>query len=91
MDPTVVSMLLIQINDKEDMEEIAENLHVRDMEWIFIPITDRIGSFETCTTHWSLLLWNSKEKSFIHLDSCGTLNSPASSYTAMKVSQLLDK
>ena len=94
LDPTVVSFLVIQATDEEELEELASSLQLISKEWIVIPCTNS-ESFSHPSSHWSLLLFhNNKDtinNSFFHFDSCGLYNSAASLQVAKKMALMLKR
>lgn len=90
MDPTVVSFLLIQASDEEDLEELYVNLQIDKRTWLLAPLTNR-ETFSEASTHWSLLLCHICSGKFFHFDSSGSYNETSSIRVANKIAQLIKK
>lgn len=95
LDPTVVSFLVIQATDEDELEELESSLQLSDKTWIVAPCTNS-GSFSQASSHWSLLLYHNVNKEnnnncFFHFDSCGLYNSSASLQVAKKMALMLKR
>ncbi|CAM9598585.1 unnamed protein product, partial [Phaeothamnion confervicola] len=73
VDPAVVSCLMLQCDDEEELAELGTGMGIRQQAAIFLPINDNT-SFFSQSAHWSLLMYLSKEHSFQHFDSAGGHN-----------------
>jgi Ulp1 family protease len=90
MNPSVVSFLMIQCDEEDDYRELATGIEINTREWIFVPVNNS-DSFFTVSTHWSLLLVQTKTGKSYHFDSCGMHNNTAAQLTAEKIFVLLGK
>eukprot|EP01038_Epipyxis_sp_PR26KG_P005934 gene5934-8182_t len=84
MDPAVVSFMRIQSCDDEEDEELANGLNIFKKKWIIVPVSDN-QSFETFSSHWSLLLVHRLSGFSFHYDSNGSYNQLASELTAERI------
>jgi Ulp1 family protease len=87
MDPVIVSFLLIQVSEKQELDELRKELNIENRSWLIVPITNS-DSFQNRSTHWSLLLVNVSKQRFFHFDSCGNINKQASLAIAAKIVDL---
>jgi sentrin-specific protease 8 len=87
MDAAVVSFMRFQVDDEEEMEELAGNLGVASRAWILAPVNDctHLGG---SSSHWSLLAYHIQSGSSYHLDSSSQFNKKAAAMTAAKLSSL---
>ena len=90
MDPSVVSFLRIQCEDNEEFAELAEGIELHSKTWLLIPINDS-DSFESSSTHWSLLLVHIPSCRIFHYDSSEFYNRSAAEGTSKQVYKLLKK
>jgi Ulp1 family protease len=89
MDPSVGSFLRIQCNDPEDFDELRCGTNLSSKEWIFLPITNN-QSFDTKSTHWSLLIIKVSNGRIWHLDSMNHMNYDSARSFASKIRRLLN-
>jgi Ulp1 family protease len=80
MDPSVVSFLMLQA-DAEDESDFLSNNDIFIKECIVIPVNDN-QSFDSISSHWSLMVYFLKYNLILHVDSSMPYNHKA----AMKVS-----
>lgn len=90
IDPSIISYLKLQCEDEEEFDQLAVNLDIRNKLWVFIPINDN-SSFQSLSTHWSLLLLHIPSNSYLHLDSYNQYNYIAAIDTSKKISLLLKR
>lgn len=90
MNPSVVSFLLIQCDEEEEFRELATGIEITTREWMLVPVNNS-DSFTTVSTHWSLLLVQTKTGKSYHFDSCAMHNNVAAQSTADKILELLGK
>ena len=83
MDPAVVSCLMIQCEDDDEVFELAEGLELSARSLTFIPVNNSL-TFNTQSMHWSLLVYSHVDTEFRHYDSSGGMNSEPASATAQK-------
>ena len=88
MDPSVVSFMRLQCEEREEWEELAVGTRVAEREWLFVPVNDN-ESFQGTSSHWSLLLCHVRTGACAHFDSHGLYNRPAADATAQKLHELL--
>lgn len=91
VDPAVVSFIKLQIDEKEEFEELWTSQNLADYEWIFFPLSDSatLESMNT-GTHWSLLVFHNPSFSFYHFDSADAYNQPACTTFIEKISKYLN-
>jgi sentrin-specific protease 8 len=87
MDAAVVAFMRFQVEDKEEMEELAGNLGVVHRAWILAPVNDctHLGG---SSSHWSLLAYHVQSGASYQLDSSNQFNKIAASITAAKLASL---
>ena len=90
MDPSVVSFLIIQCTSDEDYDELSISIDSSSLEWLFAPVNNA-DSFDTPSSHWSLLLLHISSGKLYHFDSCGSSNHDAAILTAEKLYFLLKR
>lgn len=90
MDPAVVSFLVIQATEEEEISELSKSLDLVSREWIFFPLTNS-ERFTESSFHWSLLLCNRRWEKLYHFDSFNSTNLLASCSVGEKISTLLHK
>ena len=95
LDPTVVSFLVIQATDDDEIEELASSLQLRKKNWIVAPCTNS-ESFSQTSSHWSLLLFHNNfdgkgNQCYFCFDSCGLHNNAASLQVAKKISLMFNR
>ena len=90
MNPSVVSFLMIQCDEEEEYRELAKGIEIDSRDWILVPVNNS-DSFSTVSTHWSLLLVQTKTGKSYHYDSCAMHNNTAAQFTADKIFVLLGK
>jgi sentrin-specific protease 8 len=93
LDPCVVSCLMIQCDDEEEVLELAEGLDLSSRRYTFIPVNNSL-SFDTMGRHWSLLVCDhgaSGADTFKHYDSAGGMNEAAATATAEKFWTMLQQ
>ncbi|CAK4158834.1 unnamed protein product [Aphanomyces euteiches] len=56
MDPAVVSCMMLQCDDEEDLRDLAQGLQLREKSLILLPINDR-QNFDSQGSHWALLVY----------------------------------
>jgi Ulp1 family protease len=87
MDAAVVAFMRFQVDDEDEVEELAGNLGVAHRAWILAPVNDctYLGG---SSSHWSLLAYHVQSGSSYHLDSSNQFNKVAAEKTAAKLSSL---
>ncbi|CCI42314.1 unnamed protein product [Albugo candida] len=75
-DPAVVSCLLLQCDDDQDLKEMTCGWKLHEKELCFFPVNNR-QSFEEYGSHWSLIVFRKNEKGLEHYDSSEPLNEAA--------------
>lgn len=90
MDPTSISCLRLQIEDDDEYEGMATSLKVADYKWIVMPINDN-QSFDSASSHWSVLLCHQPTFSFFYLDSHNKYNLSSAKSILPKISRLLQR
>ena len=88
MDPSVVSFMRLQCEDREEWAELAAGTNMAAREWLFVPVNDN-ESFDSISSHWSLLVCHARTGRCLHFDSHGTYNHNAAAATADKLHELL--
>ena len=90
MDPSVVSFLVLQCDDDDEYDSLAEGITLDSREWLLVPINDN-GSFLSQSTHWSLLVLHIASSTYIHYDSNSQYNYASSVRTSRKIDRLLTR
>ena len=90
LDPAVAAFLRYQVDDDEEMKDLAKNLNVLQREWIFIPVND-CDSLGGSGSHWSALVCHVKSGYIAHLDSNGTYNKKAAISVSEKLTWMLGR
>lgn len=90
MDPSVVSFLLIQCTTAEEYCELSLGVQIMERTWVFIPVNNS-DTFDTPSSHWSLLVLHVSSGKSFHFDSCGMSNNRAAQFTAVKFFALIDR
>ncbi|RHY06750.1 hypothetical protein DYB25_011758 [Aphanomyces astaci] len=57
MDPAVVSCMMLQCDDDEDLIDLAQGLQLKEKSLIVLPVNDR-RSFDSQGSHWALLVYS---------------------------------
>ncbi|KAF0689605.1 Aste57867_18962 [Aphanomyces stellatus] len=60
MDPAVVSCMMLQCDDDEDLEDLAQGLQLREKSLLLVPINDR-STFDSQGSHWALLVYSATD------------------------------
>lgn len=89
VDPSVVSFIRIQAEDDEDFDGVARGTNVRKYTWLLLPVNDSI-SFESASTHWSILICHVPTFTLFHADSCGSSNLESVHHLIPQLQRLLD-
>lgn len=100
MDPAVVSFLMHQCTDEEDMADLNSGLSLHSRSKIFVPVNDNnaasASAFQTPGggSHWSLLVvqlgHSGCSRMYFHFDSARGHNERAARAVADKIGQVLD-
>lgn len=90
LDPSVVSFMRFQMDEKEEIEELAEGIGLNLMQWIVVPLNDS-GSLTSASTHWSLLLCHRASGGLFHFDSNKGYNNSAAGSTSDKIALLIGR
>ena len=88
MDPSVVSFLLLQCDDDDEYDSLAKGIILNSREWLLVPINNN-ESFQSRSTHWSLLILHIASNTYIHYDSNSQYNYASSVRTSWKIHKLL--
>ncbi|OQR82186.1 SUMO protease [Thraustotheca clavata] len=86
MDPAVVSCMMLQCDDEEDLLDLAHGLQLQFKKMILLPVNDR-ENFDSQGSHWALLVYHQQTKSYKFYDSSNNHNLQS----AREVAQVLDK
>lgn len=89
MDPSLMSYVKLQIVDDDDVQSIRSRQRLTSRSYIFVPCNDNM-SFETSSSHWSLLVINAQTGESFHFDSHAPTNRVAAVYTYQKLKILFD-
>lgn len=89
MDPSVVSMLKVQILDEEDLESVSKGLNIMSRKLIFVPTSDN-KSFTEPSSHWSLLVIDAVNYRVHHIDSSNQYNLDSAQLTYEKFQCILN-
>eukprot|EP00002_Diphylleia_rotans_P017936 TRINITY_DN3479_c0_g1_i1.p1 TRINITY_DN3479_c0_g1~~TRINITY_DN3479_c0_g1_i1.p1 ORF type:complete len:172 (-),score=31.53 TRINITY_DN3479_c0_g1_i1:918-1433(-) len=84
---------LISSFSNEDALVIKQVLHPLDLskfELIFIPVSDGTGEYAGSGTHWSLLLYSSRQMQWQHYDSSRSANAKPSRNLARIIDAIFD-
>lgn len=73
MDPAVVSFLRIQCTSPEEFDELGLSLNLSEKSLMMLPCSDSMD-FESSSTHWSLVVYDSASRVVFHIDSCHGCN-----------------
>ena len=90
MDPSVVYFLLIQCTTTEEHCELSLGIRIMERTWVFIPVNNS-DTFDTPSSHWSLLVLHVSSGELFHFDSCGMSNNHAAQFTAVKLFALIER
>lgn len=88
MEPAVISFMRIQCQTDEDFEELAVDLDFNSKTWLLAPLND-CDSFESRSSHWSLLLMHIPSSHSFHFDSSSNYNIQAARSTVSVLSKVL--
>ncbi|ETW08186.1 hypothetical protein, variant [Aphanomyces invadans] len=58
MDPAVVSCMMLQCDEDEDLIDLTQGLQLKEKSLIVLPVNDR-SSFDSQGSHWALLVYSS--------------------------------
>jgi sentrin-specific protease 8 len=89
MDPAVVSCMMLQCDDKEDFQDLANGLQLEQKQIIFIPVNDN-DHFGGGSSHWSLLIYHRDGNNYGNYDSSFGHNLNAAQNIARVFSRLLN-
>jgi Ulp1 family protease len=88
--PSIVSFLLLQVEDDEEYEELAHGLSLDSKSYLILSINDN-QSFESSSSHWSTLFVDLKTNEVFHFDSYNNYNLPSAKRVLKKLSKLLNR
>jgi hypothetical protein len=72
------------------MNSLYRDLDISNKLWIITPINDKV-SFDSVSSHWSLLLYNTSSHLFFHFDSSKPYNKRSAILTAKRICQLVKR
>jgi Ulp1 family protease len=84
MDPSVISYIRSQTLDEDDLQDLRRGLKLFQYDYLLIPCNDQ-SSFNTPSTHWSLLLVALLSKQVYSFDS----SEPHNDQTMRSLTQIL--
>ena len=90
MDPSVVSFMTFQVDDEEEMQELADGLNLLAKTWMLIPVND-CSSLGGSSSHWSLLACHIESGYLAHFDSSRQYNLQSAKNIAAKLALLLKR
>jgi len=90
MDPSVVSFMTFQVDDVEEMQELADGLNLPAKKWMLIPVND-CSSLGGSSSHWSLLVCHIESGYLAHLDSSHQYNLLSAKKISDKLGLLLKR
>jgi hypothetical protein len=88
MDPAVVSCIKIQDLDEDDIAQLNKGLRISTRDIILVPCNDN-SSFDSSSSHWSLLAIDCFNKISYHFDSYRPHNSISACDTLLRLNLLL--
>ena len=89
-DPAVVSCLRLQCQDDDEYAELSDGLNLSTKSLLFVPVNDN-DSFQSNSSHWSLLICFTRTGQLFHIDSCKNYNRNAAYSTAIAIYKLLKR
>ena len=92
LDASLVSCLRLQLEDEEE-EEVAgflEGMGLVTSSAVVVPLTNKT-SFESTSSHWSLLYIDLTLPAALHYDSCHNSNGSAAEFTLKDIFTLLKR
>ena len=73
LQPAMVQFL--QLHGREDVKEQKKQLNMENYDWIFFPVSDRKNTMDgDGGSHFSLVIFNKKDRRFLHFDPIKGLN-----------------
>ncbi|CAM9177978.1 unnamed protein product [Choristocarpus tenellus] len=90
MDPAVVSCMLLQCEEDEELIDLGRGIKAGERTHVFIPINDT-EELLSSGSHWSLLVYERETGTFKHLDSSNNHNARTARNAAEQFSRLLGK
>ena len=90
VEPAAVSFMRIQCESEEDYADLESGWDTKSKAWLLLPITNS-DSFDTPSTHWSLLILHRESGKSFHFDSSSPYNRSAAISTINKLSELFQR
>jgi Ulp1 family protease len=89
MDPSVMSYIKLQHIDEDDISGLRKGLRLHERDYLLVPCNDN-ASFQSASTHWSLLLIKTATGEAHHFDSSNQTNTTAARKTYHRIKILFD-